>query len=91
MRFAGTPSASASATMVVGVRGVGIEHRLQHGLRPEPHLAGRRLEDGVIHGIGQRHRQRAGGEAGVFGRRGKLVDVADPAEVDTERQVTGHR
>ena len=61
-----------------GVRSLGVEHRLQHGLRPEPQFTGRRLEDGVIHRVGQRHGQRASGEAGVLGRGCELSTLPIP-------------
>ena len=46
---------------------LGGEQRLQHRLRPQPHLAGRRLEDGVVDRVGERHGQRAGVEQRRFG------------------------
>ena len=77
--------------MVCGVESIRVKHRLQHGLRPEPHLAGRRLQDGVVDRVGQRDGQRPRRETGRLGRCGKLFHVAQSSEVDTERQVPGHQ
>ena len=58
---------------------LGVENRLKHGMWPQAQFARRGFQDRVIDRVGQRHRQRAGLEAGVLG----ALRVAT-LEVDTQ-------